>query len=53
VDGFIILLIDKYGWGALIGGIVLYLVIEGGLDIATDLLSDSILRRRKAKRDGE
>jgi hypothetical protein len=53
IDGFIILLIDKYGWGALIGGIVLYLVIEGGLDIATDLLSDSILRRRKAKRDGE
>jgi len=45
MDGFIILLIDKYGWGALVGGIILYLIVEGGLDIATDLLSHKIIKR--------
>ena len=47
MDGFIVLLIAKYGWGALIGGIVLYLVVEGGLDVATDLISHKILTHKK------
>jgi len=47
MDGFIILLINKYGWGALIGGILLYLIVEGGLDIATDLISHELIRRRE------
>ena len=45
MDGFIILLIDKYGWVALIGGVILYLIVEGGLDIATDILSHKIIKR--------
>ena len=45
MDGFIILLIDRFGWGALIGGILLYLIVEGGLDIATDILSHKIIKR--------
>jgi len=53
MDGFIILLIDKYGWTALIGGIVLYLIVEGGLDIVTDLISDELLERKKSRRDPE
>ena len=45
MDGFIILLIDRFGWGALVGGIILYLIVEGGLDIATDMLSHHIIKR--------
>jgi len=45
MDGFIILLIDRFGWGALVGGIILYLIVEGGLDIATDILSYKIIKR--------
>jgi len=53
MDGFLVLLIDKYGWVALIGGIFLYLIIEGGLDIATDLISHSIIKRREKKANEE
>ena len=49
MDGFIILLINRFGWGALVFGIVLYLVIEGGLDIATDLIVLRIVREREKK----
>lgn len=45
MDGFIILLIDKYGWGMLVFGILLYLFVEGGLDIVTDLLSHKLIQR--------
>ena len=45
MDGFLILLLDKYGWTAIVGGVILYLLIEGGLDIATDILSHKIIKR--------
>ena len=45
MDGFIVLLIDKYGWAALIGGVFLYLIVEGGLDIATDIISHKIVKK--------
>lgn len=50
MDGFIIILIQKYGWGALVFGIIAYLLIEGGLDIVTDLISYKILSKKKKKR---
>jgi len=51
VDGFIILLIDRFGWGALVGGVFLYLVVEGGLDIATDLISHKLIKRIEKEPD--
>lgn len=53
MDGFIILLIDRFGWGALVGGVLLYLVVEGALDISTDLISHSIIKRREKKANEE
>lgn len=53
MDGFIIILIQKYGWGALILGIISYLVLEGGLDIATDLISHKIIKNKERKDRGE
>ena len=51
MDGFIILLIDRFGWGALVGGVLLYLVVEGSLDVATDLISHAIIKRREKEPD--
>lgn len=51
MDGFIILLIDRFGWGALVGGIIFYLIVEGGLDIATDILSHKIIKRMDKEPD--
>lgn len=53
MDGFIIILIQKYGWGALIFGVLAYLVVEGGLDIATDLISHKLIKDRERKERGE
>ena len=47
MDAFILLLVERYGGMALIGGIVLYLVIEGALDIGTDLISHEIIKRKE------
>jgi len=40
-------MVDTWGWGALVMGLVAYLIIEGGLDIVTDLISDWIREKRK------
>ena len=49
MDTLIQWLVDKFGWGALVFGILAYLVIEGGLDVVTDELSYRIQRRRIEK----
>lgn len=49
MDGFIILLINKFGYGALVGGIALYLIVEGLLDVTTDLISHKIIKRIERK----
>lgn len=53
MDGFIIILIQKYGWGALVFGVFFYLLIEGGLDIATDLISHKLIKSKERKERGE
>ena len=45
MDGFIILLVQKYGYGALVFGVILYLMVEGGLDIVTDLISHRLIKK--------
>ena len=51
MDALISLMISKFGWGALVFGLVAYLVIEGGLDILTDEISYRIQQRREKKND--
>ena len=48
MDDLIIWAIEKYGYGALVFGLVAYLLIEGGLDVVTDWISDK-RRERNAK----
>ena len=48
LDDLILVAIDKWGYGALVVGLILYLVLEGGLDLVTDYLSDK-RRERHAK----
>ena len=38
---------------ALVGGIALYLLVEGGLDIATDMISHKIIKNKERKERGE
>ena len=45
MDAFLLLLLEKYGGTAIGLGIVLYLLVEGFLDIATDILSHKIIKR--------
>ena len=45
MDTFILFLIEKYGTGVLVFGIVIYLFTEGILDVATDLISHRIIKR--------
>ena len=47
MDTLIQWLVDKFGWGALVFGILAYLVIEGGLDVVTDEISYRIQKRRE------
>ena len=53
MDSLIAFLISKFGWGALVGGLALYLLIEGSLDIATDMISHKIIKSRERKERGE
>lgn len=45
MDAFILLLLEKYGGVAILFGFVIYLVVEGLLDIATDLISHKLIKR--------
>ena len=47
MDTLIQWLVTKWGWGALVLGILLYLLIEGGLDVVTDEISYRIQKRRE------
>ena len=47
MDDLIIWAIEKWGYGALVIGVFAYLIIEGGLDLVTDYISDRIRDRRK------
>ena len=49
MDTLIQWMVDKFGWGALVLGVLSYLLIEGGLDVATDEISYRIQRRRIEK----
>lgn len=49
MDTLIQWMVDKFGWGALVVGVLAYLLIEGGLDVATDEISYRIQRRRSEK----
>ena len=51
MDGFILLLLEKYGSGVLIFGVVIYLLVEGFLDVTTDLISHEIIKRREREPD--
>ena len=53
MDSFIILLLEKYGHSVLVFGVLVYLAVEGFLDIATDLISYQIIERIKEKNDRE
>ena len=53
MDALIAFLISKFGWGALVGGVVLYLIVEGGLDVATDMISHKIIKNKERKERGE
>ena len=53
MDALIAFLISKFGWGALVGGFVMYLLIEGSLDIATDIISHRIIKNKERKERGE
>ena len=45
MDSFILLLIQKYGYGVLVFGIILYVLVEGGLDVVTDIISHKIIKK--------
>ena len=47
MDDLVIWAFDKWGYGAIIVGVMAYLVIEGGLDLVTDYISDRIRDRRR------
>ena len=47
MDTLIAFLVYKFGWWALIIGLCLYLVIEGGLDVLTDIISHKILEKKR------
>jgi len=47
LDDLIVWAIEQFGWGALVVGVIAYLIIEGGLDIAASLITDWIRARRK------
>lgn len=49
MDDLIIWLIQKHGWGALVLGVLAYLLIEGGLDIVTDLISNYLINKKKKR----
>ena len=49
MDTLIQWMVDKFGWGALVLGVLVYLIIEGGLDVTTDEISYRIQRRRIEK----
>lgn len=51
MDTLIQWMVNQFGWGALVIGIALYLVIEGGLDIVTGLILMKIEERRNARKD--
>ena len=48
MDDLIVWAVDKWGYGALVGGVAIYLIIEGGLDLVADWISDK-RRERSAK----
>ena len=50
MDTLIAFLVDKFGWGALIFGLFLYLVVEGFLDVVTDIISHKILEKKRGRR---
>ena len=51
MDSFIIILLEKYGYGVLVFGVLLYLLVEGGMDIATDILSHRIIKKMDKEPD--
>ena len=51
MDVFILLLLEKYGGTAILFGVVLYLTVEGFLDVATDILSHKIIKRIEKEPD--
>lgn len=42
MDTLIAFLVDKFGWVALVGGFILYLLVEMTLDVAGDIISEAI-----------
>ena len=40
MDTLIAFLVTKFGWVALVGGFILYLLVEMTLDVAGDLISE-------------
>ena len=53
MDSFVILMLEKYGNGAIVFGVIIYLVVEGVLDIGTDLISHAIIKRKERKQNSE
>ena len=51
MDSFIILMLEKYGHSVLVFGVLVYLAVEGFLDIATDILSHKIIKRMDREPD--
>ena len=51
LDSFIILMLEKYGHSVLVFGVLVYLAVEGFLDIATDILSHKIIKRMDREPD--
>ena len=51
MDSFIVLFVEQYGWLAILGGLVVYLLAEGFLDIATDLISYKIIKKMDKEPD--
>jgi len=47
MDSIIGWMIENWGWGALVVGFVVYVIVEGGLDIVTDIISHELIERRK------
>lgn len=45
MDTLIAFLVAKFGWVALIGGLVIYLVVESILDVASGLIGEWIRDR--------
>lgn len=53
MDDLLILILERYGTGAIIAAFILYLAIEFGLDLVRDLLIDWIKDRREDRGESE